>query len=68
VIASGGGSGAPNLGRMALSARLSATVEALPLRPGARVLWIGCGPGAAARAAHGAAQPRVPPANGPDGS
>jgi SAM-dependent methyltransferase len=33
-----------------LSARLAAVVEALPLRSGIRVLEIGCGPGAAARA------------------
>jgi SAM-dependent methyltransferase len=33
-----------------LSPRLAEIVEALPLRPGARVLEIGCGPGAAARA------------------
>lgn len=34
----------------ALSPRLAAVVEALPLRPDLRVLEIGCGPGAAARA------------------
>jgi cyclopropane fatty-acyl-phospholipid synthase-like methyltransferase len=33
-----------------LSPRLAAVVEALPLSPDARVLEIGCGPGAAARA------------------
>jgi cyclopropane fatty-acyl-phospholipid synthase-like methyltransferase len=34
----------------ALSSRLAAVVGALPLTPSARVLEIGCGPGAAARA------------------
>ncbi|MFI0418812.1 SAM-dependent methyltransferase [Spongiactinospora sp. 9N601] len=33
-----------------LSPRLAAVVNALPLRPDSRVLEIGCGPGAAARA------------------
>ncbi|WP_026372886.1 SAM-dependent methyltransferase [Agrococcus lahaulensis] len=34
----------------ALSARLAAVLDALPLRPGMRVLELGCGPGALARA------------------
>lgn len=34
----------------ALSPRLAEIVAALPLRPGMRVIEIGCGPGAAARA------------------
>lgn len=36
--------------RKTLSPRLAAIIEALPLRPGLRVLEIGCGSGAAARA------------------
>lgn len=36
-----------------LSPRLAALVAALPLSPGLRVLEIGCGPGAAARAVAG---------------
>jgi SAM-dependent methyltransferase len=35
---------------MDLSPRLAAIVDALPLRSGMRVLGVGCGPGAAARA------------------
>lgn len=34
----------------ALSPRLAAVVDALPLTPSSRVLEVGCGPGAAARA------------------
>jgi protein-L-isoaspartate O-methyltransferase len=36
--------------RLVLSPRLQAVVDALPIQPGSRVLEIGCGPGAAARA------------------
>jgi cyclopropane fatty-acyl-phospholipid synthase-like methyltransferase len=41
----------------ALSPRLQAIVDALPLRPGLRVVEIGCGPGAAARAVAERVQP-----------
>ena len=41
----------------ALSARLQTIVDALPLRPGLRVVEIGCGPGAAARAVAERVQP-----------
>lgn len=37
------------LGVADLSPRLKAVVDALPLRPGLRVIEVGCGPGAAAR-------------------
>lgn len=36
--------------RSALSPRLAAVLDALPLRPGLRVVEIGCGPGTLARA------------------
>lgn len=41
----------------ALSPRLTAIVDALPLRPGLRVVEIGCGPGAAARVVAERVQP-----------
>ena len=44
------GSIEPRAATAGLSPRLRAVVEALPLRPGLRVVEIGCGPGAAARA------------------
>lgn len=40
-----------------LSPRLAAAIAALPLRPGLRVLEVGCGPGAAARAVADAVAP-----------
>jgi cyclopropane fatty-acyl-phospholipid synthase-like methyltransferase len=40
-----------------LSPRLQAIVDALPLKPGLRVLEIGCGPGAMARAIAGRIAP-----------
>lgn len=42
---------APPAAPSRLSPRLRAALEALPLRPGQRILEIGCGPGAAAREA-----------------
>jgi SAM-dependent methyltransferase len=41
----------------ALSPRLRAIVDALPLRPGLRIVEIGCGPGAAAREIAARVQP-----------
>ena len=41
----------------ALSSRLERIVDALPLRPGLRVIEIGCGPGAAAREVAGRVGP-----------
>ena len=38
---------------MQLSPRLAAILDSLPLRPGLRVIEVGCGPGALARAIAG---------------